>query len=100
MDSIAFLNRIDKAKVQSVYVLHGEEAFLKRQVLAALRRLVLGPGDDGFGACTFAGDKATFSAVHGELRTLPFLAPRRFVVVENADPFVKQERARLEQYVA
>jgi DNA polymerase-3 subunit delta len=100
MDSIAFLQRLDKAKVQPVYVIHGEEAFLKRQVLSALRRLVLGPGDDGFGVCTFAGDKATFSAIHTELRTLPFLAPRRLVVVENADPFVKLERARLEQYVA
>src|SRR5258708_5724150 len=100
MDSIAFLNRIDKAKVQSVYVLHGEEAFLKRQVLAALRRLVLGPGDDGFGVCTFAGDKATFSAVHAELTTLPFLAPRRLVVIERADPFITAERTRLEKYAA
>jgi DNA polymerase-3 subunit delta len=34
------------------------------------------------------------------LTTLPFLAPRRFVVIDQADPFVKEERARLEQYVA
>jgi DNA polymerase-3 subunit delta len=100
MDAITFLERIDKAKPQPVYVLHGDETFLKRQLLAALRRLVLGPGDEGFGITTFAGDAASLSAVATELRTLPFLAPRRLVVVENAEPFVKQERARLEQYVA
>jgi len=99
MDAIAFLERIDKAKVQPVYVLHGEEAFLKRQVLAALRRLVLGSGDEGFGVSTFAGETAPFSAVHTELRTLPFLAQRRLVVIENADPFVTAQRARLEKYV-
>jgi DNA polymerase-3 subunit delta len=100
MEAITFLEKIDKAKLQPVYVLHGEEAFLKRQILAALRKLVLGPGDDGFGVCTFPGDKASYSVVHAELTTLPFLAPRRLVVVEHADPFVTEERARLEQYVA
>jgi DNA polymerase-3 subunit delta len=100
MDSSTFLKQGAKATMQPVYVLHGDEAFLKRQVLTQLRKLVLGPADDGLGVCTFAGDKATFSEVNAELTTLPFLAPRRFVVVEQADPFVTAERARLEKYVA
>jgi DNA polymerase-3 subunit delta len=100
MDANTFLERSDKAKLQPLYVIHGEEAFLKRHVLAALRKLALGPNDDGLGVCTFEGDKATWSNVHAELTTLPFLAPRRFVVVENADPFVTLERARLETYAA
>ena len=37
---------------------------------------------------------ATFAAVHNELSTLPFLAPRRLVVVENAEPFVQEYRQR------
>ena len=100
MEAITFLERRDKAKMQPVYVLHGDEAFLKRQVLAALRRLVLGNDDDGFGVCTFDGEKASWSVVHAELTTLPFLAPFRLVVVESADKFVTEERTRLEQYVA
>jgi DNA polymerase-3 subunit delta len=98
MDANTFLERGDKAKLQPLYVIHGDEAFLKRQVLAALRKLALGADDDGLGVCTFEGDKAEWSNVHAELTTLPFLAPRRFVVVENADPFVTLERARLEAY--
>jgi DNA polymerase-3 subunit delta len=99
MDASTFLDKIEKAKVQPVYVLHGEEAFLKRQVLAALRRLVLGD-DDVLGVCTFSGDKANFFEVHAELTTLPFLAPRRLVLIDQADPFITKERTRLEKYLA
>src|SRR5262245_2223509 len=97
MDSLTFLDRLDKAKPQPVYVLHGDEEFLKRQSKLALRRLILGAGDDGFALASFEGDKAAWADVVGELNTLPLLAPRRLVVVENADPFVSRERARLEK---
>jgi DNA polymerase-3 subunit delta len=99
MDGLTFLERVPKGP-QPLYVLHGDEPFLKRQVQAALRKLVLGPGEDGFGLTTYPGDKATWAAVHDELETLPFLGPRRLVVVEGADKFVSNERARLEKFVA
>jgi DNA polymerase-3 subunit delta len=100
MDSLAFLEKTGRQKVQPVYVLHGDEDFLKRQVLAALQALVLGQPGESIGLSTHAGDKAVFAAVHDELQTLPFLSPRRLVVVENADPFVTRYRAALEKYVA
>src|SRR5262249_13837502 len=43
MDSLAFLDNVTKAKPQPVYAVYGDEAFLKRRVLLALRALVLGP---------------------------------------------------------
>jgi DNA polymerase-3 subunit delta len=100
MDSLTFLERAAKLGVRPLYVLHGDEPFLKRQVLVLLRRQVLGPDDSGFAFTTFPGDKATWAAVNDELATLPFLSARRLVVVENADPFVSRERARLEKLVA
>jgi DNA polymerase-3 subunit delta len=100
MDSLTFLDKAGKQKVQPIYVLHGDEDFLKRQVLAALQALVLGQPGESLGLSTHAGDKAVFAAVHDELQTLPFLAPRRLVVVESADPFVTRYRAALEKYVA
>src|SRR4051794_36210568 len=99
MEALTFLDRLDKAKLQPLYVLHGDETFLKRQVQLGLRRLVLGPDEDGFGVSSHPGDKATWAAVIDDLQTLPFLAPRRLVVVEQADPFVSRERARLEKFV-
>jgi DNA polymerase-3 subunit delta len=100
MDSLAFLKNAARQKVQPVYVLHGDEAFLKRQARAALQRLVLGGGDPSFALTVYPGDKAELSAVLDDLATLPFLCPRRLVVVEDADPFVTANRAALEQYVA
>jgi DNA polymerase-3 subunit delta len=99
MDSLTFLDRADKQKPQPVYVLHGDEGFLKRHARAAVRRLVLGGDDADLALSVFTGDKATFSAVHNDLTTLPFLSPRRLVVVENAGPFVTEAREKLEAYV-
>jgi len=100
MDSLTFLQNTAKAKPKPIYVLHGDEHFLKRRVLAALKTLVLGPEDGGFGLSSRDGDKADWAEIHDELETLPFLSPRRLVVVDRADPFVTRERARLEKYFA
>ena len=98
MDSLAFLQSAAQAKMQSIYVLHGDEDFLKRQVLLALRALVLGAEENGCGLSTYPGDMSDFAAVHDELQTLPFLGSRRLVIVENADPFVTNFRPLLEKY--
>jgi DNA polymerase-3 subunit delta len=99
MDSLTFLDNPAKHKPQPVYAVHGDEAFLKRRALAALRQRILGPDEGGFGLSTHPGDKAVWAAVRDDLETLPFLSPRRLVVVENADPFVTRERSRLEKYI-
>jgi DNA polymerase-3 subunit delta len=98
MDSLTFLEGATRAKIRPIYVLGGDEDFLKRQVQAALQTLVLGGDGESFGLSSLAGDRATWAAVHDELETLPFLSPRRLVVVENADPFVTLHRAALEKY--
>jgi DNA polymerase-3 subunit delta len=100
MDSLTFLQGAAKAKPRPIYVLHGDEHFLKRRVVAALKTLVLGSEDDGFGLTSRDGDKATWVEIHDELETLPFLSARRLVVVDRADAFVTRERARLEKYFA
>src|SRR5262245_46585504 len=73
VDSLAFLERPARGQPQPVYVLSGDEDFLKRQVLNALKAWVLGP-EEGFGFSTYPGDKADYSNVRDELATLPFLA--------------------------
>jgi DNA polymerase-3 subunit delta len=100
MDSLTFLQGTAKAKPRPIYVLHGDEHFLKRRVLAALKTIVLGAEDNDFGLSNHEGDKAVWAEIHDELETLPFLTPRRLVVMDRADPFVSHERARLEKYFA
>lgn len=100
MDSLDFLEQPERGKVQRVYVLHGDEGLLKQRVLAALRKRIFGADADDFATSTHEGTTASFSMVHDELRTLPFLATRRLVIVENADTFVTNHRPKLEKYVA
>lgn len=102
MDGLAFLSLEfpENAEPQPVYVVYGDEDFIKRRVLIALRRLVFGTGESDFGFSSHPADKADFAAICDELQTLPFLAKRRMVVVDQADPFVSLHRAALEKYVA
>ena len=97
MESLAFLK--STSPIGPLYVLHGDEAFLKRQVLQALRARALGPDADDQSLATYPGDKAEFAAVFDELQTVPFFAPRRIVVVDGADPFVTRYRAQLEKTI-
>ncbi len=100
MDALAFLDKAAKAKPQPVYVLAGDEPFLKRQALAALDAVLLGDADPDFARTTHPGPTADWSAVRADLDTLPFLSPRRVVVIDQADPFVTKYRAALEKYAA
>jgi DNA polymerase-3 subunit delta len=98
MDALAFIEKPpDAKKLSPIYVLHGDEDFLKRQVVAALRKTVFGDGDE-FGLSMQPGDQADFASVRSELETLPFLSPRRLVVINAADPFVTKYRPALEKY--
>jgi DNA polymerase III subunit delta len=98
MDALAFLNRAADA-AGPLYVVFGDEPFLKRQVLRAIRQRVLGADGDEQAVSVYAGDKATWAEVFDELETVPFFFPRRLVVVDNADPFVSNFRADLEKKI-
>lgn len=100
MDALAFLGAAP-ADAGPLYVLAGDETFLKRQCLYAIRRRALGADADADeqAVSLFAGDKATLAEVFDELDTLPFFFRRRLVVVDNADPFVTRYRAELEKKV-
>ena len=99
MEALPFLANA-KAKLGPLYVVHGDEAFLKRQVLRALRKRALGDQDDEQAASVHVGDKAVFAEVFDDLDTVPFFYPRRVVIVDNADPFVTKYRGELETKLA
>lgn len=98
MDAILFLDKVAKAKRQPIYVLHGDEDFLKRRCRDAIISLVAGDADPSFAVSNFTGDKLAFSTVRNELDTLPFLSPARIVIVDQGDSFVTEHRATLEKY--
>lgn len=100
MDSLTFLEKPAKGDPLPIYVLAGDQDFLKRQVRAQIKKHVLGESDDPFAIAVFPGEKTSFAEVADAVSTRPFLSPRRLVVVQDADPFVTASRDKLERYVA
>lgn len=99
MDGLAFLDK--PGAVQPVYAVFGDDDFIKRQAVAVLRRLVLGDGDAAeFSLSRYEGAGLDFSTARNELATPPFVGERRLIVVDPADEFVSEHRAKLEKYTA
>lgn len=96
-----FLAEKTHAPAPTCCVLFGDEPFLKGLSLAELRRLVLGADEAEFALTRFDGRNAEWRSVADELFTVGlFGAGRRLVVVDDADDFVSDHRAQLEETVA
>jgi DNA polymerase III subunit delta len=100
ISALDFLANDAKYPAASVCAVHGDDAYLKSEVLSTLRRQWLGAGDEEFSLSTFAGREAPLRDVLDALATVSlFGTGRRMAVVEEADPFVTQYRDDLEEYV-
>lgn len=100
MDALSYLDKSAKAKPQPLTVLYGDEGFLVRRCREAIVSRALGDADPEYAVAVYPGDGTDFSTVRNELDTLPFLAPLRIVLIEQADPFISEHRELLEKYAA
>lgn len=100
IEAIEYLANPQKHAARPVCVVFGDETFLQRQALGALRQTVLGEEDGEFSLTTVQGDKAVLRDVMDELSTVAlFGGGRRMVIVEDAETFVTRYRTELEDYV-
>lgn len=83
----------------AIYAVFGAETFLRRQALARITEQVLGKADRSLSLSEYEGPSAEFAEIMDDLRTLPFLADRRLVIVREADTLITRFRAKLEDYV-
>jgi len=96
----AFLKEKAAGPPAPIYVLQGTDPYLLEQGRSAVRRRVLGETDPGLALAQFEGAETPLAEVLGALRTLPFLAERRLVVVRGADAFLdSRTRPALERYL-
>jgi DNA polymerase-3 subunit delta len=99
MQALTFLRQPAKPGVLPVYVLHGDDAFLRQQAQEAIVKVALGDQADEMSISRFSGDQASLADVLDEVRTLPFFAKLRVAIVESADAFVSAHRRELEAYI-
>ncbi len=98
MHAFEFLRPAKDATSRPIYAVSGDDAYLRDETLRAITRLALKGADDDMAVARFAGEHASLAGVLDEVRTLPFLAKARVVIVDNADPFVTAHRKELESY--
>lgn len=99
MHALELIKSPGLAADKALFVVHGDDAYLRREAQNALVRGLLGEGEagaDDLALSRFPGDKAGLADVLDEVRTLPFLVKRRVVIVDDADPFVTAHRKELE----
>jgi DNA polymerase III subunit delta len=91
-----------RSTVAPIYAVSGAEAFLKRQAIEQITNAVLGKADRALALSEYdcATTLAELASVLDDLRTLPFLAEWRLVIVREADKFISQYRPQLEDYAA
>lgn len=81
----------------AIFVLHGKDAFLRSDARQKIIQRLLGDADPQTCLASFEED-ASLAEVLDELKTLPFLAPHRVVVVRDADAFISAYRDAMEKY--
>lgn len=77
--------------IAPVYVVFGNEAFLRTQAVHRLLDRLLKPEERGLCCAEYDGT-AEPAAVLDDVRTLPFLGPRRVVLVRDADRLIGVKR--------
>lgn len=71
-----------------IYVLRGTDPYLLDQGRQTVRERVLGDAEPGLALLELDGAEAQLADVLDALRTAPFLAPRRLVVIRDAEAFL------------
>ncbi len=74
-----------KGDLRPIYVVAGEERLLRDEVVAALRAAALGGGVAAFNEDKFTAGEAAVDGILSAARTVPMMAPRRYVLVRGAE---------------
>lgn len=98
---IDFLLAPAKHELGWLCVVSGEEAFVKREVVHAIRRKVCGDDQGDFAWNAFTGRESDWRDVHDALVAVSlFGGGNQAAIVEEADTFVTAFRSQMEEYAA
>jgi len=88
-----------QTSARAICIIAGKDKYLAGQCCSKLLDEIL-PDEEGRAMALFQprSDKVAVSEVFDELRTLPFMAKRRVVLIKDADKFITDNRGLLERY--
>ncbi len=80
-----------RGELRPVYVVAGEERLLRDEVVTALRGASLAGGVAAFNEDKFTAGETDIEAILSAARTVPMMAPRRFVLLRGAERWGAEE---------
>ena len=95
------MGRIDEdiksGQLNHIYLLYGEEAYLRKQYKERLKK-ALAPEEDSMNYSYFEGKDSSAGEVIDLAETMPFLSDKRAIIIENS-PFFKSEGEKVAEYL-
>lgn len=95
------MGRIDEdiksGQLNHIYLLYGEEAYLRKQYKERLKK-ALSPEDDSMNYSYFEGKDISVGEIIDLAETMPFLSDKRAIIIENS-PFFKGEGEKIAEYL-
>ena len=79
------IQRAKEGQLEPVYLVAGEEAYLRDRVVRAIRSAALAGGVAGLNDDQLDAGQTTIEAALAVARTMPMMAPRRFVMVRGVE---------------
>lgn len=85
---------IKSGEFAHIYLLYGEEAYLRKQYRDNLKKALV-PADDTMNCSIYAGKEIKVNEIIDLAGTMPFFAERRVIIVENSGLFKSGSNDRL-----
>lgn len=89
---------IKNGKLNHIYLIYGEESFLRKQYKERLKK-ALSPEEDSMNYSYYEGKDISAGEIIDLAETMPFLAERRTIIIENS-PFFKSEGEKIAEYLS
>lgn len=81
----AVIAQAKKGELLPLYLVVGEERFLRDEVVAAIRAAALGNGVAAFNEDKFTAGEVGADKILSAARTVPMMAPKRFILVRSVE---------------
>jgi DNA polymerase-3 subunit delta len=91
-------NKLEAGDIRPLYLFQGEEEFLMEEAIDLLKEKVLGSAASDFNFEKFYGKETKATDILSSAETTPFLSPRRFLLVKDADLFPPADLDALADY--
>ncbi len=98
MNVPALLAAIAKGNIESIYVLSGDESYARRRILSAITAAVVEPSMADFNFERLSGLSLTGNQVVDAAGTMPMMAERRLVLVEETEKWKTADWLALKNY--